>query len=244
MISAAPIRAVVAEDEPASRRRVVDLLGRHRDVTLVAECATGEAALEAVRRERPAVLFLDVRMPGLDGFDVVRALDACLPPAIVFVTAHDRYAVRAFDVRAVDYLLKPFDDERFERTMATIRASLATQRTLASLPPQNARRLPVPTDKGITFVPPGAITHATAEGCYVRIHTVTRTYLIRESLTSLERRLAPHPFIRVHRSALVNPDAVHNLERLSHGECRIWLTSGAQVKTSRRHRAALSGLTG
>ena len=250
------IRAIIAEDEPASRLRLRNLLARARDVHIVAECATGTEAIEALERLRPAVLFLDIQMPGCDGFQVLRALPTTLLPVVVFVTAYDRYALRAFEVHAIDYLLKPFDDERFERALDCVRDHLRTRRTLAKLqerlhtllhregdawasPPRPPARLPVTVDGNLVFLPLPTLTHVSAEGSYVRVHTVERTYLVRESLASIERRLPSNQFMRVHRSTIANLDAIDVIEPQPRSEGRLRLTTGEQVKTSRTYRAAL-----
>lgn len=251
------IRAIIAEDEPASRQRLRSLLVRARDVRIVAECATGADAIEAIERLRPSVLFLDIQMPGRDGFQVLRALTSTPLPVVIFVTAYDRYALRAFEVHAIDYLLKPFDDERFERTLDCVRDHLRTRRTLAKLqerlhtllhrgaeppamPVRSLARLPITQNGGLVFLPLSTLTHVTAEGSYVRVHALERTYLVREALAGIERRLPASQFVRVHRSTIVNLDAIDAVEPLSHGEARLRLTTGEQVKTSRRYRAGVT----
>lgn len=250
------IRAVIAEDEPASSQRLRSLLVRTPDVRIVAECVTGADAIETLERLRPSVLFLDIQMPGHDGFQVLRALPATHLPVVVFVTAYDHYALRAFEVHAIDYLLKPFDDERFERTLNCVREHLRTRRTLATLqerlhtllhretesaalPVRSPARLPIAFDGSLVFLPLPTLTHVTAEGSYVRVHTVERTYLVREALAAIERRLPANQFMRVHRSTIVNLDAIDAIEPLSHAEGRLRLTTGEQVKTSRRYRAGV-----
>ena len=250
------IRAVIAEDEAASRQRLRSLLTRASDIRIVAECVTGTDAIETLERLRPSVLFLDIQMPEHDGFQVLRAIPAAHLPVVVFVTAYDRYALRAFEVHAIDYLLKPFDDERFERTLDCVREHLRTRRTVATLqrrlhallnrerdnPGASNRspaRLPLNVDGGLTFVPLPSLTHITAEGSYVRVHTVERTYLVREPLAGIERRL-PRQFVRVHRSAIINLDAVDALEPLSHAEGLLRLSTGESVKVSRRYRAQVA----
>jgi two-component system, LytTR family, response regulator len=251
------IRAVIAEDEPASRLRLRNLLARAPDFRIVAECISGTEAIETVERLHPSVLFLDIQMPGCDGFRVLQALPAARLPVVVFVTAYDRYALRAFEVHAIDYLLKPFDDERFDRALDCVREHLRTRRTLARLqdrlhtllhrdgaplasPPRLPGRLPVPVDGDLVFLPLSTITHISAEGAYVRVHTVERTHLVREALTAMERRLPADQFRRVHRSTIVNLDAIETIEPLAHAEGRVRLTTGDYVKTSRTYRAAVT----
>jgi two-component system LytT family response regulator len=253
------LRVVVAEDEPAARRHLVRLLRRHEDVVVVAECANGDEALAAAQSVAPDILFLDIQMPGLDGFDVVRALPGDRLPVVVFVTAHDDYAVEAFEVRALDYVLKPVDDVRFERAVAWARAHVRAhgrqaQAALQSLvAPQQVQRglqaasrsgrLTIKHDGAVRFLPLADISHVTAESCYARIHTAARTYLIRESLASLMARLPDDRFARVHRSAIVNLDDVRVLEPLTHGESRLHLKDGVSVRASRHYRFAMSRFT-
>jgi two-component system, LytTR family, response regulator len=251
------IRAVIAEDEPASRLRLRNLLVRAPDIQIVAECLSGTDTIEMLERARPSVLFLDIQMPGCDGFEVLRAVPAAHLPVVVFVTAYDRYALRAFEVHAIDYLLKPFDDERFERALDRVRKHLRTRRTLTRLqdrlhamlhreaeqaapPARVPPRLPITVDGNLVFLPIPTITHVSAEGAYVRVHTVERTYLIREALASIERRLPADQFIRVHRSTIVNLDAIEAVEPLAHAEGRLRLTTGESAKTTRTYRAAVT----
>ncbi len=255
------ISVVVVEDEPPARRQLVKLLKRYDDMRVVAECANGEEALEAVRALNPDVLLLDIQMPGLNGFEVISRLPEDALPAVVFVTAFDQFAVRAFEVHALDYILKPVDDERFERAMKWVRGHLdgpalrelqtsiaalvqaaPANQAAASRAPGWATRLAVKVDGRLMFLPTGAITHVTAEGCYARIHTRTRTYLIREALSSLEARLPPGRFARIHRSTIVNLAGVQSIEPLTHGESRLHMTNALTFKVSRSYRAALKAL--
>lgn len=255
------ISVIVAEDEPPARRHLVKLLKRYDDMRVVAECANGEEALEAVRALNPDVLLLDIQMPGLNGFEVLGQLAPDALPAVVFVTAFDQFALRAFEVHALDYILKPVDDERFERAMKWVRGHLdspslqrlqnciaeiaqsaATNSTPASRPLGWATRLAVKVDGRLMFLPTGAITHVTAEGCYARIHTRTRTYLVREALNSLEARFPSGRFARIHRSTIVNLAGVQSIEPLTHGESRLHMTDGSTFKVSRSYRAAVKTL--
>jgi two-component system LytT family response regulator len=255
------ISVVVAEDEPPARRHLVKLLKRYDDMRVVAECANGEETLEAVRVLNPDVLLLDIQMPGLNGFEVLGRLPEEALPAVVFVTAFDQFALRAFEVHALDYILKPVDDERFERAMRWVRgyvdgpALRQLQSCIAALaqsapakgpasnqPPGWATRLAVKVDGRLMFLPTGAISHVTAEGCYARVHTKTRTYLIREALTSLEARLPSGRFARIHRSTIVNLAGVQSIEPLTHGESRVHMTNGLTFKVSRSYRSAIRTL--
>jgi two-component system, LytTR family, response regulator len=257
MAGATKLRVVIGEDEPGSRARLRQLIARAPDLQLVGECCTGRATLEAVRRERPSLIYLDVRMPDLDGFGVLNALGplGTSAPLVVFVTAHDHYAVRAFDVSAADYLVKPFDDERFARSLARVRSVWAVRALGRRTPSRIARsdaigptgsdaggRLVVHVGDTIRFLEIGEITRVTAEDCYARIHQGDRTCLVRASLTRLAQRLPPPLFRRVHRSTLVNIDHVVMMAPASHGDQRWVLSDGAEVRVSRRYRPAVHDL--
>lgn len=258
-LTAPPLRVVVAEDEPAARRQLVRLLKRHDDVDVLAECANGEEAVAAVRQLTPNVLFLDIQMPGLDGFDVVRALPRDALPVVVFVTAHDSYAVQAFEVHALDYLLKPVDDARFDQAVAWARAQVrahtprtAADRLMSLVAPQVVvpageplrppGRLTIKHDGAVRFIRIADISHITGESYYARVHTPARSYLIRETLASLLSRVPPEQFARIHRSTIVNLDAVRSLEPLTHGESRLHLQGGSTVKASRHYRQIVARL--
>lgn len=251
------IRAIVAEDEPAARQHVVRLLQRHADVDVVASCANGAEAIDAARSTRPDVVLLDIQMPGLDGFDVVRALDRDTLPVVIFITAHSDHAIQAFDVHALDYLLKPFEDARFDRALAWARTHIHAQtrrgvqahlRDLVAPTPLTPRattipgRLAVKHDGAIRFVPLREISHITGESCYARIHTAARTYLVRETLASLLARLPAALFARVHRSTIVNLAQIRSMEPLTHGESRLHLSDAVSVKASRHYRDVLVSL--
>lgn len=232
------IRACIADDEPPARRALEQLLARHADVTVVGSCGDGAAAAELIRAQSPDLVFLDVQMPGGDGFDVLGRLPAN-PPVVVFVTAFDHYAVRAFEAQALDYLLKPFSDERFDLVLGRARERLRTRDydTLA------ARLDPPPL-----IVRDGARTHVipvreiewiAAEDYYARIHAGQRRPLVRRSIASLLTTLQPYGFVRVHRSALVNLAAVRHVDALPSGDAELTLAGGDTVRVSRTHRAAL-----
>jgi two-component system LytT family response regulator len=255
-----PMRVVVADDEPLARRRVLRLLREHDDqVDVVAVCESGAQAVEAIRETRPDLVFLDVQMPEMDGFEVLERLGGELP-AVIFVTAHDRYALRAFEVHALDYLLKPFDTERFNqalergRTQVEHRAGEGTHR-LASLLEELARQrngdggaahrpryldwVMVKVRGKVEFLRTADIDWVEAEGNYVRLHTGKKGYLIREKIGLLEERLDPDRFLRVHRSAIVQLDRVAELHPMAAGDGILVLRDGAQVRLSRGYRRRL-----
>ena len=232
------LSAVVADDEPLGRRGITSRLARFRRVRVVAECGDGRAAVEAVTRLVPDILFLDIRMPDLDGFEVVDALPKTNRPRIVFVTAHDRHAVEAFRVRALDYLVKPIDDERFAETLA--RVVEAADRPDLPTPP--AAAFPVRTKGRVTLVPCEDVDWIEAQGDYACLHAGGREHLLRETMSALESRLDGR-FLRIHRSAIVNTRRVRELRSLENGDFRVTLEGGAELRLSRTHREAVERLT-
>jgi two-component system LytT family response regulator len=243
------LRVVVVDDEPLARERLRTLLAVEPGVELVAECGDGLEALAVLERERPDLVFLDVQMPGLDGFDVLGALDVRRLPAVVFVTAYDRYALRAFEVHALDYLLKPFDRQRFGRALERARRDLVTARGgLADLVEELRRdrkrlqRIVVKTEERAFFVRPADVDWMEAAGNYVRLHVGPATHLVRERMKNLEERLDPDTFLRIHRSRIVNLDRVRELLPWARGEHVVVLVTGARLTTSRRHSRRLQEL--
>jgi two-component system LytT family response regulator len=242
-------RAIVVDDEPPARQTLRMLLAREKDFALVAECGHGGEAVAAVAALRPDVLFLDVRMPGLDGFAVLRELGADAVPAVVFVTAYDRYAAQAFEQHAVEYLLKPFTDERFADVVDHVRRRLR-ERALATLGERlpdllagavrgDRRQLVVRDGSRTCVIAEADITWIEAEDYYVGIHANGRRVLARESLKAIEDRLDPATFARVHRSAIVNTRWIKAIEPVASGDQRLVLTDGTVLRVSRTHRAAL-----
>lgn len=249
-------RVVIADDEPLARERLRQLLARHPRWHVVAECRTGPEAVEAILARQPAAVFLDIRMPGLDGLEVADAIaggDGEAGPAIVFVTAYDEFAMRAFDVSAADYLLKPVDRDRFDRTIARLEARLrsgeradassdlaAVLGAVGDAPP--LRRFLVRTARGYHFVDAADVEWIEAEGNYAALHAGGRVHLVRHTMKALEARLDPAAFVRVHRSAIVRAASVVRAEPLGHGEYRLQLRSGARVETSRGYSERVLGL--
>lgn len=242
---------MVVDDEPLARERVCTLLAAEQDVEVVAECADGVDAVAALRSARPDIVFLDVQMPGMDGFEVLDAIGPDRLPAVVFVTAYDSYALKAFEVHAVDYLLKPFDRERFLSALARARLDLRAddvgRRILALVAdlmrdrrPQ--QRIVVKAAGRVFFLRPAEIDWMEAAGNYVRLHVGKQTHLVRETMKGLEERLDPDTFVRVHRSRIVNLDRVREIQPWFHGEHVILLESGEQLTTSRRHSIRLQEL--
>lgn len=252
MTSPGPWRAVVVDDEPLARQTIGLLLSREDDFAIVAECGHGADAIDAIRRERPDVLFLDVQMPEVDGFEVLRTLGPGAVPAVIFVTAYDRYALQAFEQHALDYLLKPFSDERFaivldrtrerlrERTFASMAGrltALLSATTTASADASSPRQLVV-RDAGRTIViPHDDIIWIEAEDYCARIHLRGRTLLVRDSLKALGDSLDNAGFVRVHRSAIANVACIREIEPLASGDQRLTLSDGTVLKISRTYRS-------
>ena len=238
-----PIRAIVVDDEPLARERLRHWLSREPNIVLVGECSQGNEAVEVLRRERPDLVFLDVQMPGLSGVQVLEALGDSAPPAVVFVTAHEQFAVEAFEVQAVDYLLKPVSRERFKTALDRVSKRLALSRSEASPPAVKLPdRLPVKHNGRIVFVPLADIDWIGSADNYVELHVGSQTFLMRETMYAISQRLPSERFVRVSRTAIVQVARVRQLEPLFHGEYCIELQSGAKVTLSRSHRDQLPRL--
>jgi two-component system LytT family response regulator len=242
------LRLVIADDEPIALRGHERLVRSLPDWELVAACSNGDDALSAIVTHAPDVALLDVVMPGRSGLDVVRALPAASRPAIVFATAFDVHAVAAFDLHAVDYLLKPFDAERFAQALARARQRL-TERgraarldgVLASLPPEPSSfaRIAVRVGDRLVLVTLDDLDWCEAADNYVRLHVKGKRMLIRETMQTLERRLDPRRFVRVHRSAIVNLERVVEVRPLFHGDQELVLSDGSRLTLSRTYRSAV-----
>jgi two-component system LytT family response regulator len=244
------IRVLVVDDEPVARERLVGLLQLQSDIELVGQCSNGLETVTAIETLSPDLVFLDVQMPEMDGFEVVRALEADRVPAVVFVTAYDEYAVRAFEVHALDYLLKPFSSVRFRATLAHAREQLDRHhasdlgRKLLSLAPVlgttskafAAQRLLVRSTGRVHFVRTSEIDWCEAAGNYVRLHVGEESHLFRETMNGLESKLDPQQFVRIHRSTIVNVERIQELRSSLNGECAVFLRSGAKLTLSRGYR--------
>ena len=231
----AGIRALIVDDEALARERVRTLLATVPGVTVVAECSGGREAVEQILAERPDLVFLDVQMPDLDGFDVLEAVASEWLPQVIFVTAYDEYAIKAFDVHAIDYLLKPIEPGRFRKALARV-----TKRDLlAMLDERPIDRLVIRTRSKVSFLKPSEIDWIEADGKHAVLHAGRETHVVRHTLTRLEQRLAPHGFVRVHRSAIVNVDRIKELEPWFHGEYVVILKDGTKLTSSAAHSQAL-----
>jgi|SRR5215813_932420 len=235
----ARIRTVIVDDEPLARRSLSILLERDREIELVGECSSGAEAFATIRSVRPDLVFLDVQMPDHDGFDLLEMLGPDLPPATVFVTAHDQYALRAFESGALDYLLKPFDNARFERAL-----SRAKERLASATSPRKMERIIIKSAGQIFFVRPAEVDWIEAADYYACLHVGPKSYLLRRAMAELEHDLDPEMFCRIHRSTIVNLNRVRSIEVTRDGESEVCLEGGARLRLSRSYRGLLKGRLG
>jgi two-component system LytT family response regulator len=257
----AQIRTLIVDDEPAAREAIATLLGQDPDVVVVGECADGHAAIAAIQQETPDLVFLDIQMPELSGFDVLRAVSAAPLPFVVFVTAYDEHALRAFDVHALDYLLKPYTDERFRAALGHAkkevrrgRLDAASRQLMALLEhvglpdaasgPSHAQRLVIKTEGRVTIVNVADIDWIEADGDYVKIHAGRAWHQLRETMKRIEDQLDPRRFVRIHRSTIVNIERIKELQPLFRGEYVAMLEGGAKLKVSRGYKPHLEAALG
>lgn len=247
MSSVPPLRVFVVDDEGPARKKILRFLKQDPGVTVVGEAKNGRDAVRGIQRTEPDLLFLDVQMPGMDGFDVVRALDPGPIPRIVFVTAHDQYAIQALDVHAFGYLLKPFDEARFTKVLRDAKKHLSRdldgeiatglKRLLAEVQQrrQQPARLLVQQEGRALFVSPGKIDWVQSEKNYLNLHVGDQTYTIRGTLEGLEEKLDSSQFLRLNRSCLARIDFIRELQNWFHGEYRVVLQSGVTQTWTRRY---------
>lgn len=244
------IRALIVDDERLARERLRQLLKNEAEIEIAGECSNGAEAVAAIRASRPALVFLDVQMPELDGFEVLKNIGAAETPVIIFVTAHDEFAVKAFEIHAADYLLKPFNRERFQTALRRAlervahREDGALQRRQANLltelaSAKSADRLIVKSGSRIAWVPPEEIYWIEAADNYVELHLAEKSHLLRDTLNAFEGRLPRGQFVRISRSAIVNKLHVRELQRLFYGGYAVILQNGAKLTLSRRYRDKL-----
>ena len=259
------LRVLIVDDEPLARQRIADMLERESGITVVGEIDNGDSAVEAIRSLHPDLVFLDVQMPGRTGLDVVRAVGVDAMPLTIFVTAYDRHALEAFEVAAVDYLVKPFDDERFEQALRRARRMLElrevdrlrsrllsvlqgggqratdAQGTATETPSRGEylERIPVEMRGKVRVVPVAEIEFIVASGPYAELYSGDRKYVIRESMQNLEDRLDPNVFIRTHRSVIVRLDLIDTLHKGAGGDYEVQLKSGRRLRVSRSRLEAL-----
>lgn len=247
------IRVLIVDDEPLSRRGVAIRLREHADMQVIGECENGELAIQFISELKPDLVFLDVQMPGITGIDVLKGLPIVAIPSIVFLTAHDDYAVAAFEVQALDYLLKPIDDDRFSTALNRVRRQLALEQQEAlhgrlhellqmhaeDRGPVAVARFAVRSGNQVAFVDVDSIDWIEAMGDYAGLHVASRTHLLRESLRSLEGRLDDQQFLRIHRSAIVRIDRIMRMDPLENRDCRLTLRDGTALRMSRNYSKPL-----
>jgi two-component system LytT family response regulator len=249
------IRVLIVDDEPLGRDRLRNFLSQEAGVNVVGEATDGKEAVRLVRQLAPELVFLDIQMPGLNGFGVLEQLGAAVPPAVIFCTAHDEFALKAFEVHAVDYLLKPFDRDRFktalgraaERLQTSPRDELSAKlaavlQQLQPTAPAALDRIPVKTNGRVIFISVPEIDWVGSADNYVELHVGTHSHLVRDTLTKMEQQLPPEKFLRISRTAIVNVDRVQELQPLFHGEYSVTLKTGVKLTLSRSHRDQLTRL--
>jgi len=239
------IRVVIVDDEPLARERIRTLLGQEADIEVAGECETGAEAVKTIRQAKPDLVFLDVQMPGMDGFEVLRALDPDALPMVIFVTAYDQHAIKAFEVKALDYLLKPFKQARFKETVQRAREMLVQRQAgtvsrsllemLGQAKPERdyLTRLAVRNGERVLLVRTDQVEYAESAGNYVVLHAGKESHILRETLTALEEQLNPRQFLRISRSILVNVDHIKELQPLFRGEHAVMLQNGKQLTMTR-----------
>jgi two-component system LytT family response regulator len=254
--SAASIRCVIADDERLARQKLRVLLEAEPDIEIVAECSNGKETIEAVRTQRPDLLLLDIQMPDLDGFQVLSAIAPRQMPVVIFATAYDQYAIRAFEAHALDYLLKPFDQERFRHGLNRARMALARENDLefrqrvlnllagAKSTVPEPRRLVIRAGGRVVFLDYDEIEWIEAAANYVRLHAGKEVHMLRGSIGHLAETLDPSEFVRVHRSTIVNVRCIKELQPCNSGEFIVVLRSGKQLSCSRGYRAGLQQIIG
>jgi two-component system LytT family response regulator len=245
------VRVLVVDDEPLARERLTTLLADDPEVELIGSCADGPSAVAAIRGESPDLVFLDVQMPGCDGFGVVNAIGPDRMPITIFVTAYDRYALQAFEARALDYLLKPFDRDRFTVAIGRAKQELRRERDsgvheklqalLEDVKPSSTGldRLAIKSGGSVHFLRADEIDWVEAAGNYTRLHVGKQIHLLRETMTALETRLDPKRFARIHRSTIVNLERVKELQPYFHGDYIVLMRDGTQLTLSRNYRPRL-----
>jgi two-component system, LytTR family, response regulator len=260
------IKVLIVDDEPLARDKIRGMLKGKEDIEIVGEAGNGKEAVAAIRKHEPDLLFLDVQMPEMDGFGVLQTIGPNLLPMVVFVTAYDRYALQAFEVYALDYLLKPFDRERFDKALARARSQLDQEKRQdltqglqalmdeltrirqgapsAKPGPKYLERLAIKASGRIFFLRTQEIDHIESEGNYVRVHAGKESHLIREAMSVLETQLDPKKFLRIHRCTIVNVDRIQELQPWFHGEYRVILRNGVQLTLSRSYREKLREFLG
>lgn len=261
------LRVLIVDDEPLARDNVRLLLETHGNVDVIGECENGREAVETIRAEQPDLVFLDIQMPEMDGFGVVEAVGPERMPVVIFATAYDQYALKAFEAQALDYLLKPFDDDRFadalERAVARTRerrvgalseqlVGLLADRRVEGKPAQAAaeqlelyiERVLIKSRDSVVSVKVVDVDWIEAAGDYVVLHTGKTTHLLRDTMSGMERKLDPARFVRIHRSTIVQIDRIRELRPYFHGDYMLYLHDGTELRLSRRYWSRVEGVLG
>ncbi len=239
MEQASKILALIVDDEPLARRRSASLLRGQRDLVIAGDVSSGMEALRVMEKQNIDLIFLDIQMPGMDGFEFLQTINQDPAPAVIFVTAFDDHAIRAFDAQALDYLLKPFDDERFHKAL-----DRAITRIRKPITPRALHRMAVKLSDKWMLLKTDEIDWIEAEGKYTRLHVGSSSYLRREALRQLEAQLDSAVFVRIHRSTVVNVDRIREVRALFHGDYEAVLSDGTRLTVSRRYRSKLHSLVG
>ncbi len=254
------IKTIIADDEPLAREKIRNLLEEDPDIELIGECADGIETVTAIRNQQPDLVFLDVQMPELDGFGVLKALRHSNMPTLIFVTAYDQYALRAFEVHALDYLLKPFDRERFQKALQRAKEHIRKEKSgevneklltlLEDLKSEKSNnherkyldRLVIKAGGRVTFLKTEEIDWIEAAGNYIRLYIGKDSHLLRETMNNIQTKLDPEKFLRIHRSTILKIDRIKELQPWYHGEYFVTLENGKQLTSSRSYRHQLSKL--
>ena len=249
------IRTLIVDDEPLARDKMRAFLEKELDIEILGECRDGREAVEMIDEKNPDLVFLDVQMPELNGFEVLENLEADPLPTVVFTTAYDQYALKAFDVHAIDYLLKPFDRERFSQAMARARNEvenrqvgdmkqqmMALLKDVGTRRPSFPERLVVKSSGRVVFIKVEDIDWVDAAGNYVKLHVGNENHMLRETMGRIEKRLDPQKFLRIHRSTIVNIERIRELQQQFHGDYLVVLHSGQRLTLSRSYREKIQDL--
>jgi two-component system LytT family response regulator len=243
-VLAARIRTLIVDDEPLARSNLSVLLRHDPEIEIVGECGSGAEALRVIRSAQLDLVFLDVQMPECGGFDVLELLGHDLPSAIIFVTAYDQYALQAFEAGALDYILKPFDNARFDRALGRAKQRIALGKNKDKDLPRKLERIAIKSVGQVSFVKVSEIEWIEAADYYACLHVASRTHLLRRSMSDLEQELDPTVFSRIHRSTIVNLDRVRGLQLTEDGEYEVLLESGVRLRLSQRYRKQLQSRLG
>lgn len=261
------IRALIIDDEPLAREGIAVLLEGDPEIEVIGQCGDGVTAIQAIRRDHPDLVFLDIQMPKKDGFEVLEALAPGERPSIVFATAYAEHAIRAFEACAIDYLLKPFSDKRFQQALARAKDELRKNRTAeveqrlqellarvsdlrqgvtpkAAATPEYAERIVVKSSGDLHFIKASDVLWIEAQGDFVKVQTVAQTQLVRETLQSMEQKLDANRFIRIHRSFVINVEHIKRVAPALYGDHTVYMSDGSKLRLSRNYRGKLKALIG